>query len=182
MTRVRKSNISRLPSEQRQLIERLLREDRLTLDEMIAAIRHKFPEAEISRSGLHRFAQPLREMTSRMREIDTAARVVIEELGENPDDKAPALLCQSITTLATAAAMNAQIDGASIQDIRRLAAGAKDLLSARSMTMRERQAIEDAARAKLLDEQKERLATMERKRGMSADVADEIRRDILGIG
>lgn len=161
MARARKSNITRLPAEQREYIERLLREDRLTLTEMLASIRTKFPTAEVSRSGLHRYQQPLRELTERMREIDAAARVVVEELGENPDDRAGALLCQSITTLATNAALRAQTDDeTSIEDVRKLARASKDVIAARSMSLKERQAVETAAREKLMREQKERLTEL----------------------
>lgn len=182
MARSRKSNITRLPAEQRAYIEQLLREDRLTLTEMMAAIRAKFPDAEVSRSGLHRFAQPLRELTERMREIDAASRVVVEELGENPDDRAGALLCQSITTLATNAALMAHTrDDVSIDEVRKLARAAKDTLDARSKSLKERRAIEEAARERLIREQKERVDSIERKRGMTKETADQIRREILGI-
>lgn len=158
MARARKSKVTRLPAEQRAFVEKLLREDRLTLDEMLAAIRRKYPTADVSRSGLHRYQQPLRELTERMREIDAAARVVVEELGENPDDRAGALLCQSITTLATNAALRAQVDEeTSIEDVRKLARASKDVIAARAASLKERQAIEHAAREKLVREQRSKL-------------------------
>lgn len=171
MPRARKSKITRLPAEQRAYIEKLMREDRLTLDEMLAAIRTKFPTAEVSRSGLHRFALPLRELTERMREIDTAARVVVEELGENPDDRAGALLCQSITTLATNAALRAQVDDeTSIEDVRKLARASKDVISARAASLKERQAIEQAAREKLVREQRDKLDALGKSGAVSPEV------------
>jgi valyl-tRNA synthetase len=159
--RRRKSSITRLPAAQRKYIESLLREDRYTLDEMIAALRAKWPgepAAAISRAALHRYQLPLRELIERQREIDTAARVVVEELGENTDERAGALLCQSITTLATNAALRAQTDtDIEIDDVRKLARAAKDTLDARSKSLQERQAIKKAAREELLAEQKEKL-------------------------
>ena len=57
MTRRRaKSSITRLPADQKAHVERLLREGRLTLDEMIAELQHTFPGgpvADVSRSALH---------------------------------------------------------------------------------------------------------------------------------
>lgn len=41
------SSIKRLPEEQRKFIEKLLREDRLTLNEMLDEIRAEFPTATI---------------------------------------------------------------------------------------------------------------------------------------
>ncbi len=162
--RASKSRISRLPKEQRAYVEKLLRADRLTLDEMIADLRKRFPgepAAEVTRSGLHRYAQPIREMTERMREIDTAARAVVEELGENPDDRAGALLCQSITTLANHAALVAQTrNDVSIDDVRKLARAAKDTIAARTSSLKERQAIRQEAREELVREQREKLTAL----------------------
>lgn len=60
----RKSNIKRLPVPVRQHLERLLREDRLTLDELIADLRAKFPgEEPPSRSSLHRYKTSFDELT-----------------------------------------------------------------------------------------------------------------------
>lgn len=178
----RKSAIRKLPSEVRAHIERRLREDRLTLDELLADIAKNFPSTTPSRSSLHRYQASLAELTGRMRDIDTVARALVGELGENPDDKAGALLCQAVTTMATHAALAAtERDDVSIDEVRKLARAAKDTISARTLSLKERQAIEKAANERLLREQQERLSTVARRRGMSADVADEIRREILGL-
>lgn len=183
MARARKSKISRMPLEQRAYIERLIREDRLTLDEMFADVRAKFPAADVSRSGLHRYQQPLRELTERMREIDTAARVVVEELGENPDDRAGALLCQSITTLATNAALRAQTDEeTSIEDVRKLARASKDVIAARTASLKERQAIEAAAREKLIREQKEKLTELGKSGAIDKAALALVMQAAYGIG
>ena len=69
----RKSSVSRLEPAARKHLEKLLREDRFTLDELLANLREKFPAAEVSRSGIHRYQQSFDEMLGRMREIETAA-------------------------------------------------------------------------------------------------------------
>jgi hypothetical protein len=177
----RKSHITRLEPEQRSFIEKLLREDRLTLSEMIDAVREKFPTAPVSKSGLHRYQASMKEITDRMRAQDTAARALVAELGENPDDKAGALLVQAVTTAMTDVALRAnENDETSIDDVRKLARAAKDTIAARATSLKERQAIEQAARERLIREQKERLDTAQRKRGMTAEMADQIRREILG--
>ena len=48
----RKSTIKRLEPEARKYLEKLLREDRHTLDELLVAMREKFPNAEVSRSAV----------------------------------------------------------------------------------------------------------------------------------
>ncbi len=152
------------------------------LDEKIARFQSDFPEESVSRSSLHRYGVSLSEQISRMREIETAARVVVEELGENADDRAGALLCQSITTLANHAALMAQArDNVSIDEIRKLARAAKDTIDARSKSLKERQTIEQAARDRLIAEQKAKLEQVVKSAGLSAETADTLRRQILGI-
>lgn len=155
----RKSKITRLAPDQRRFIERLMREDRLTLDEMLDAIRKQFPNAaEPSRSSLHRYQQSMKEVTERMRAQDEAARAIVAELGENPDDRAGALLVQAVTTAATDVAlrMNESPD-VTIEEVRKLARAAKDTIQARTTSLRERQAIEQAARERLIREQRKKL-------------------------
>jgi hypothetical protein len=179
----RKSKIKRLQPEVRALIERHLREDRLSLDEILADVREHFPEDEApSRSGLHRYRVGFEELTDRMRAMETMANAVVGELGEGVGDKAGALLAQAITTLAANAALKAhERDDVSIDEIRKLARAAKDAIDTRRLSLAERQALEKAAEARLLKEQKARLDGVVKRRGMSAEAADEIRREILGI-
>lgn len=178
----RKSSVSRLAPEAREFLERLLAEDRLSLDELMVVLRERFPEAEASRSSVYRYQLGLREMTGKLREFDAMSRVMVAELGENPDEKAGALLCQAVTTLATHAAMSANArDDVTVEEVRKLARAAKDTLSARTLSVKERLAIEEAAVARRLREQNERLSKVAKQRGMSAETAEEIRRDILGI-
>lgn len=182
----RKSSIVRAPAEVRATIDKLIRQGRFTLDEMLAYVKEKHGEASApSRTALGRYTQAQEEMLSRMREIDAAARVVVEELGESPDDRAGGLLVQSITTLAVDASMRAQTAPAgeepSIEEVRKLARAARDVISARTMNLKERQAIEKAAREKLQREQSAALDKIVKQGGLSADTAEDLRKQILGI-
>ena len=51
----RKSSVSRLDPEARKFLEKLIRDGRHTLDELLDAMRAKYPAADISRSGIHRY-------------------------------------------------------------------------------------------------------------------------------
>ncbi len=182
----RKSAISRLAPGVRKHIEKLLREDRLTLDELISELQEKWPAlhqaGELpSRSGLHRYQAGFAEMTGRMREIQIAASAMVDELGEGVGDKAGALLAQAVTTLATNAALNAhERDDVSIKEVTDLARAARAAMQARTMSLREREAIEDAARRKLMEEQKAKLDAMGSKGGVTAETKAAIR-EALGI-
>lgn len=157
----RKSSISRLPAEQRTFVERLLREGRLTLDEMIVAIRQRFPATGVHRSGLHRYQTQFNALTERMRGQQEVARLMVAELGENPDDKSGEMLVQTITALANDVALraagNEDIDA---EEVRKLSRSVKDIIDARSKSLKERKAIQQEAREAALREQREKLEAL----------------------
>ena len=176
------SRIRRLPSEQRAFVERLLREDRHTLDEMLTAIRERFPDATVSRSGLHRYKASVEELAGRMREIDRAAQALVGELGEDIGDRAGALLANAVTTLATNAALRAnESDDVSIDEVRKMAVAAKNALDTRRISLAERRAIAQEAREALQREQSAKLDKIVKEAGLSDDVAATFRRKVLGL-
>ncbi len=157
----RASRIRRLPADQRALIERLLREDRHTLDEMIDTLRSTFPATEVSRSSLHRYQSSLAELSGRMREIDRAASALVGELGEDMGEKAGALLVQAVTTLATHAALRAHgDDDTSIDDVRKLAQATKAATDSHRLSFQTRQQIRKAVREETLLEQRQKLEAL----------------------
>ncbi|RPE81835.1 phage protein Gp27 family protein [Vulcaniibacterium tengchongense] len=181
-----KSTISRLPSEQREYIESLLREGRLTLDEMIADLQARFPgqpAAEVSRSALHRYDQGLAELTERMREIDRAAQALVGEFGDSLGEKASTLLTNAVITLATDASLKLQsAEEISVDDVRKLARAAKDAIDTKRVDVNVRRAIAAEAQAALLREQQAKLDKVVKTGGLSAESAAEFRKKILGVG
>lgn len=156
----RKSTIHKLPTDVRAHIERRLREDQLTLDELLTDIRTHFPDADDtpSRSALGRYKQSFGEMVGRMREQDQMARLLVSELGENPDERAGALMVQAVTTLTSHATFTAlEAHNPDIDTVRHLARAAKDVLQARKVSFDERLAIERRVRETLIQEQREKL-------------------------
>lgn len=169
--------------EARKHLEKLLREDRLTLDELKEDLEAKFPREAVSRSGLHRYRVGFAEMTGRMRDIETASNALVGELGEGVGEKAGALLAQAVTTLATNAALNAhERDDVSIKEIAELARAARAAMQARTMSLKERQTIEDIARHKLLAQQEVNLQEVAKAQGMDDAQVDFWRKKFLGIG
>lgn len=179
----RKSTIEKLPDEVRTHIEKRLRENRLTLDELFADVREAFPDlsAAPSRSALGRYRMGFEEVMSTQRAMSTAASALVAELGEDFDDKSGALLAQAVTTLATRAAFD-QLgnESAEIGDVLDLAKAAKAAQESRSLNLRERQAVAKMAREKLLEEQKAKLEAMGSKGGVTEDTRRAIR-EVLGI-
>lgn len=179
----RKSTIDKLPPEVRGHIEKRLRENRLTLDELFADVRESFPDlsAAPSRSALGRYRGGFEEVMKTQRAMATAASALVAELGEDFDDKSGALLAQAVTTLATRAAFD-QLDNesAEIGDVLDLAKAAKAAQESRSLNLRERQTVAKLAREKLLEEQKAKLDALGAKGGVSDETRRAIR-EALGI-
>lgn len=186
----RSSSIKKLPDDQRKFIEKLLREDRLTLNEMLDEIRAEFPVATLpSRSALGREKKNFAQTAKKMREIQAAAEVLVSEFGEDVDDKAGALLTQAVTTLTTSTVLD-YIDGldgdpekekASIKDVGDLARAARAVIATRGMSLKQRAEIEQHAREKLLREQEENLQQVATAQGMSEEQVQFWREKFLGI-
>lgn len=177
----RTSSVKRLDPQARKFLEKLMREDRHTLDELLGAVRSKFPDAQVSRSSIHRHRAGYEELVKGMREQQAIASLVVSELGENPDDKAGALLVQTITTLTNQVALTAAGEGeVDVETVRKLARATKDVLAARRVDRQERLAIRQEARDELLAEQRAKLEAMPNKGGVTADTKAAIR-EALGI-
>lgn len=181
----RKSTIKLLPAEQRSYLERLIREDNHTLDEILALVRERFPAAKPpSRSAVGRYSQQVSELAGRMRDIQAAGTALVTELGEDPNDRAGQLLVQAVTTLATHAALkatDADADDMSIKEIGQLARAAHATMQSRKMSLAERQEIARLAREQLQAEQAEALKSVVQAGGMTAATAETIRKQILGM-
>jgi hypothetical protein len=168
----RKSKVHRLPHDVRSFVEKLLREDKHTLDEMLLAIREQFPAAETpSRSSLHRYRYKFDEMTKRLR-----------ELGDGIGEKSAQLLSQAVTTIVTHAALDLQdSDETSIEDARKLARAARDAVQVQKISRQERQAIEEAARERLKREQQKTLDAMGKRGDITPEALRKIRTEVYGL-
>ncbi|MDR3055223.1 MAG: DUF3486 family protein [Zoogloeaceae bacterium] len=181
----RKSTIAKLPAEVRQHIEQRLRENRLTLDELFADVKTAFPSLDTapSRSSLGRYRAGFEEVMQTQRAMSSAASALVAELGEDFDDKSGALLAQAVTTLATKTAFSRLEEGAAemeISDVLDLARAAKVAQEARSLNLKERQAVAKMAREKLLEEQEARATEICKQPGVSEETRHAIRQ-ALGI-
>lgn len=179
----RKSSVHKLQPDARRLVERMLREDRWTLNEIVDAVELEFPDESLSRSSLHRYQPEFAEMRERMDAIDRVSDALIGGLGEGAGDKAGALLAHAVTTAVTHAALKAQSseEDISIAEIRKLAGAAKLALETRTLSLRERKAIAAEARDQLQREQASRLTELGQAQGLNEEQATFLMRDVLGI-
>lgn len=179
----RKSSIDKLPKDVRSHIERQLRENRLTLDELITELQERFPGKETpSRSAVGRYKVSFDQMVRKMREQEAMSRLLVAELGENPDERAGQLMVQSVTTLVNHATFAAQNeDEVDIEDVRKLARAAKDVLQARKVSLEERRSIEKEAREKLIGEQREKLDELGQSGEVDQDVLNKVIKAAYGL-
>ena len=185
------SFMKKLEENHRKFIEKLLREDRLSLNEMLDEIRAEFPADAIpSRSALGRAKKNYSAHAKRMREVQHATEVLVSELGEDKDDKAGAFMVQGITTLINNLVLDrispddADPDAAtelSIRDALSLAKASKELMQARGLSTKQRLEVEAIARQRLIEEQEKNLDEAVSAKGMTEEQAMFWREKILGI-
>ncbi len=164
-------------------LQKLLREDRMTLDQMIEDLRSRFPNEKVpSRSALGRFKIGFEQLTEKARQHREQAEAFVGALGEDSSDKTGALLVEAVSTLTYQAAMGAhEKDDVTIKEVAALARAAKATMEARTLSVKERQAIEKAARERLLQEQAAELDAEVRSGGMDEEQALFWRQKFLGV-
>lgn len=189
MARDRKGKIHRLPPEARKLIEKMLDEDRWTLDEVFETVKLEFPDADFSRSGLHRYQPEYTQMRERMRSIERVSDALVGGIGDGGTDKANRLLAQAVTTAVTHAALRLQTreddgdDAVSMGELKDLSLAAGRAMKAQRLATDESLILdrERKAREALLKEQGDRLNEQARAQGMNEDQVRFWREAVLGI-
>jgi len=186
----RKSSIDKLPSEVRARVQKHLRENRLTLVELIADLQKEFPDlcaAGVlpSVSAVQRYSQGVREIVANEREMAAAAEALVGELGEDFDAKSGALLAQAVTTLANKRAfqaIEATCNGTvmDISDVLDLARAAKVAQEARSLNLKERRSVAEEARKKALEDAAQKASESGKRQGLSAEGVAALRAAIMG--
>lgn len=183
-------SIKKLPDDQRKFIEKLLREDRLTLNEMLDEIRAEYPTATIpSRSALGRLHKNFEDEARELRKIAAASEVLVKEFGEDPDDKGGMLLAQAVQAVVTQRALDELTNNGddpdnpqmNIGEVGALARAARAAIMTKEKAMENREEVRRQAREELLKEQDENLKKAASSQGMSAEQIQFWREKVLGI-
>jgi hypothetical protein len=95
-----RSKVARMPRELREQIEAMWRAGEFTIDELMAWLRERKPDADISRTGLGRYLAKFDGSFNRIREAQEVAARCVEKLGENPRGDVARLLSQLLGSLA----------------------------------------------------------------------------------
>lgn len=173
-----KSSVERLPKELQQLVNDLIK-DGYTIREMVDKLREL--GANISKSSMGRYAKHAHESMQKYKEAQEIAKVWVDDLEKKPNGDVSALLKEMLKTVAfsTMASMSEKETGAKPGEIMALSIALKNLSST------EKEAFNIALLRKKIQEQAQQVAdkvsSQAKKAGLSADVANQIRADILGI-
>lgn len=168
----RKSTIKSKPNEWRRHFDKLIREDRWTLDEILSHMREQFPdENPPSRSAAGRYSKKVKDLGARMREIEAAGTALVKDLGEDPHDRAGQLMVNAMTTVYTHLVLDANDEDKklSIKEAADMARGARAVMETRKMSLTERQEIARIAREELVREQRGKLDAL----GKSGEIPPE---------
>ncbi len=187
----RKSSIARLDPEIKDYIHAQLALGAVTLDALIADLQSRFPVAANagdlpSRSAVGRYGQKLERRLVAIRASTEAAKIIQAQAGDDKDARSEALMALVQTELfeAILSLQEAEDEEADAGErVELLSKAAKNIatLTRSSINLKEFQAkVEDAARRKLLEEQRAALEAMPNKGGVTADTKSKIR-EALGI-
>lgn len=188
----RKSSVRRLPPELREQLGTLLDQGR-TLDEITAHLNQL--GADVSRSALGRYKQHLDKVGEKLRRSREVAEALIQKLGTAPESKALRLNVELMHGVLMDLALKINEDGedgegedgkgkgVTLEPMgAMLLSKALDHLSRASKTDADLVGkIREQAEAAARKAASETAATAARKGGLSAESAEAIRREILGL-
>jgi hypothetical protein len=187
----RKSSIDRLPDAIKAHIQGQLADGSMTLDELIADLRARWPdEAESgdlpSRAAVGRYGQKLERRLSAIRASTEAAKIICAQTGDREDKRSEALTAMVQSELFESILALQEVDDEDMSPAERiglLADAAKNIatLTRSSVTLKKYQTeAEERARKALLAEQSAALAAMPNKCGVTEETKQTIR-ELLGI-
>lgn len=169
----RKSAIKQLDPAIREAADAAIREGRATIEEITALINSM--GGAVSKSAVGRYKQQAEAQMARYREAQEVAKVWIGKLQADPEGDVGRLLAEMLRT--TAFQTLGDIEAGSPQDVMFLAKALKDLASADKLTadrilLVRREAAKDAA---------EKVSSVGKAKGLSAETVAELRKEILGV-
>ena len=180
----RKSNISKLPKDVRELLDAAIGDGRLTIDELRTYLQSL--GIEIPRSTLGDYKKRMESKLEKMREAREVAGVWVAQMGEQKDSKTGQLLAELLQTVAfrTLADMQEDDSGTEPMDLMLLANALKDMAGAQKTDQEYREKLRAAWRAEAEERAKvanEEVTKVARSAGLTEDAATKIRELVLGV-
>lgn len=169
----RKSSIVQMDPRIRAAVDAAIREGRATIADIVAIVDEL--GGVVSKSAVGRYKQQAEAQMARYREAQEVAKVWIGKLQADPEGDVGRLLAEMLRT--TAFQTLGDIEAGSPQDVMFLAKALKDLASADKLTadrilLVRREAAKDAA---------EKVSSVGKAKGLSAETVEALRKEILGV-
>lgn len=180
----RKSTIALLDPKIKAECDRLIREGKATIDEIVAHLRGL--GADVPRSTLGDYKKRMEAQLRRYREAQEVAGAWVGQLGAQPDSQLGQLLAELLKTVAfqTLAHMNDGEAGAQPMDIMLVAKALNDLARAQKTDHEYREKLRAAWQAELQARASQAEAEVKKvaeSAGLSEEAAARIREIVLGV-
>lgn len=174
----RKSAIVKLPPPVREAVDRAIRDGRATAEEIVAMVNGM--GETVSRSAVSNYARNAREQMQTYRQAQEIASVWAKRMEEQPNGDVAQLNLQLLSTLAfkVLSDINERVDEPVAPMEMMLLAKALDHAAKAERTTVERDL---RVKKELAARAAEVVASAVKQRGLSAEAADLIRREILGL-
>jgi hypothetical protein len=173
----RKSSLAKLPRAVKDEVDRLIREEQATIDEIVAHLR-ELGHAR-SRSAVGRYKKSVEQVMGRYREAQEIAGVWVTQLGKDPNSDVGRLLAELLKTVAftTMAEMGTDEKAQDPRDIMFLAKALGELERAQTINVDRELKI----RREVAEKAAAVIEKAARAEGLSAETIQRFRRDILGV-
>lgn len=175
----RKSSLAKLPRAVKDEVDRLIREEQATIDEIVAHLR-ELGHAR-SRSAVGRYKKSVEQVMGRYREAQEIAGVWVTQLGKDPNSDVGKLLVELLKTLAftTMAQLGEDDSAQDPRDIMFLAKALGELERAQTINVDRELKIRKEMAEKLGKALEQ--AEAEGERGLSAERVKQLREEFLGV-
>lgn len=181
----RKSKIDLLPEDIRNSLNAFIRSGNMTQKDIREAVNQMIEEAglpedaKLSRTGFNRYAKRMEDMGQKIKEAREVAEVWATKLGEAPTSELGKLLQEAVRTLSFETSMN-MLESGKVIDPKALNQLA--LVSARieqaAMTSHK---VEKEIRKAFAEEAADKAEKIVKQAGITAQTAQDIKKQILGI-
>lgn len=178
------SKVSRLAPEIRQELERLWREGRYTVDEMLEWLREQLrdanPRGTPSRTALGRYLAKYKTSFAKIREAQAVAGHCVEQIGENPQGDVGRLLVQLLSALAVRSLNQLAAETAPLESkaLMLLSAAIRNLSTADKTSVDRELRLRRVLAAELKSKVTPGVQVKEREGGLSPEAAAAIRAEI----
>lgn len=175
----RKSSIAQLAAPVKAAIDGALKDDKLTLDELLGYLREEYPQERLpSRTALGRYKQNFDELAKDLRESREIADVWAHKFGEMPESDIGKVVLEILRTLSyrVGADMMSGESDVSAKALSQLAKAMQYIEDAGRLS----QAREEKVREAALKDASERAGEAAKAGGASEELIASLRRVVMG--